>query len=171
MIVSKGTDFEPCPEGVHNAVCVDVVDLGVVDGPFGAKHKCRIVWEVEATMEDGRRFTVGEMYSASLHEKSNLHKHLKAWRGRAFTSDELKAFDLEKVVGVPCQLVVSHRDKDGTIYANVQTVIKAGATKLTPSGAYQRVKDRPADQQRKPAGASQNGHAAPRQEVAEEIPF
>lgn len=169
MIV-KGSEFVPCPEGVCNGVCVDVVDLGIVSGTFGPQHKLKVVWETDQTMENGKPFLVSKWYTASLNEKSNLFKDLKSWRGKPFTTDELKAFDLEKVVGAPCQLVITHNDKDGTIYANVQTVIKAGATRVSPSGNYQRVKDRPPEQQ-----PGHNGHATGRketpQEVEDSIPF
>ena len=36
--------FTPAPEGLHQAVCCDVVDLGLKNTPWGDKHKIRIVW-------------------------------------------------------------------------------------------------------------------------------
>jgi hypothetical protein len=164
-MIIKGSEFTPAPEGVHNAVCVDVVDLGMVENMWGKKHQLKVVWEIEAQMEDGRRFIVQKRYSASLHEKSTLSKDLKSWRGRAFTADELKGFDMEKVVGVACQLVVIHNEKEGAIYANIQSILKAGPTRLTPSGSYKRVKDRPADQR----GATH--HTSDPEKEPEEIPF
>lgn len=160
-LVIKGSEFIPAPDGLANAVCVDVVDLGMVDGVFGTKHKVKVVWEIEAKMQDGRRFIVQKQYTASLHEKSNLAVDLKTWRGRALTTDEVKGFDLEKIVGVPCQLVIVHAEKDGQVYANVQTVLKASATKLTPSGNYVRVMNRP-EQHGKPVNRiAQNGARRP----------
>lgn len=169
MIV-HGSEFIPAPDGIHNAVCVDVADLGIVDGTFGPKHMLKIVWEIEEKMETGKRFIVQKRYSVSLHEKSNLFKDLKSWRGKPFTPDELKAFDMEKVIGVPCQLVVVHSEKEGAVYANVQTVIKAGATRITPSGDYKRLKDRP-DYKAPGAGQSNGTHNHQQPEAAEEIPF
>jgi hypothetical protein len=166
-MIIKGSDFTPAPEGMHNAVGVDVVDLGMVDGQFGMKHKLKIVWEIDAPMEDGRRFVVSKRYNVSLHEKSTLFKDLKGWRGRPFTPEELKGFDLDKVIGAPCQLVIVHNERDGSVYADVQTVMKAGQAKITPSGNYTRVKDRPADQQR--PGGNGNGRPAPKED--EGIPF
>lgn len=175
-VVITGKEYTPAPEGVHNAVCVDVADLGMVSGQFGTQHKVKIVWELEEEMEDGRRFTVQKWYTASLHEKSNLAKDLRAWRGKPFSQDELKEFDLEKVMGAPCQLVVVHNDSDnGQTYANVQTILKAGATKLKPTGDYVRHKDRDdRDTKKKP---TKNGKPANRSEdyepaaSADEIPF
>jgi hypothetical protein len=148
IIVKAGGDFVPAPAGLHNAVCVDVVDKGLVDSQWGRRHKAQIVWEIAQLMEDGRPFTVRKMYTASLHEKSTLYKDLVAWRGKPFTAQELKGFDVENVVGTPCQVFVEHNERDGQIYANVRVVTKAPAgSKLTPSGHYVRVKDRQTEQQ------------------------
>ena len=34
--------FTPCPEGLHQAVCVDVEDCGVCETPYGPKHKVQL---------------------------------------------------------------------------------------------------------------------------------
>jgi hypothetical protein len=142
-LIVSGKNYTPAPEGVHAAVCVDVADKGMVETEWGSKHKCRIIWEIAAQMDDGRAFTIGKTYTVSLHEKSSLYKDLKGWRGRAFTADELRGFDLENVLGKPCQLVVVHEDKDGSTYANITAVVKADPkNQLKPSGKYVRAKDR-----------------------------
>lgn len=147
-LVVSGKTYTPAPEGVHAAVCVDVVDKGQVESQWGVKHKCRIVWEIAAMMDDGRRFTIGKTYTVSLHEKATLYKDLKSWRGRPFTADELRGFDLEKVVGAPCQVVVTHDEKDGEVYGNITAIMKADKSNiLTPSGKYVRAKDRQDAQQ------------------------
>jgi hypothetical protein len=156
-LVLKGNDFVPCPEGVHNAVCVDVIDLGMVPGQWGTKRKLRLVWETDAKDENGKNFTVRKQYTASMHEKATLAKDLKSWRGRAFTPEELKGFDVERIVGAPCQLVIVHNEHDGAVYANVQNIMKAGELKLRPSGNYVRVKDRPPEQQQRQQGNGNGG--------------
>lgn len=139
----KKERFTPAPEGVYNAVCVDVVDLGMQPTLWGDKPKLKLVWEIEAKMDDGRPFLVSHRYGATIHEKSALRKHLKTWRGRDFTKEELEDFDVDKVIGAPCQLVISHNEnKEGDIFANVEAVLKATSAKLSPTGKYQRVKDR-----------------------------
>ena len=147
MILKHDSNYTPAPDGVHNAVCVDVVDLGIVETQWGKKPKLRLVWEVETKQENGKRFLVVQSYGASIGPKATLRKHLKGWRGRDFTPEELKGFNIENVIGVPCQLVVVHNESDdGRVFANVETVLKANGTKLTPSGEYTRVKDRTEDQ-------------------------
>lgn len=120
----EGGDFQMAPQGTHIARCYMVVDLGMQLTNFGSKHKIHVSWELPSElMEDGRPFVVGKEYTASLHEESNLTADLTAWRGRAFTEEELNGFDVEKVVGVPCMITVIHAtSKKGKTYANVKSV-------------------------------------------------
>lgn len=132
------SNFNPAPEGLHQAVCVDVIDLGMQPG-FQQKptHKIRIVWELGIIdPETHKRFQVRNQYSLSLHEKSNLSQHLESWRGRKFTEiersgdpstpDRRGRFDVEKVVGANCQLQISHTIKDGgRIWPDIQAIVPA----------------------------------------------
>jgi hypothetical protein len=168
IFVKGSGDFTPAPEGLHAAVCVDIIDKGLIDTKFGPKHQVRVIWEISFLRDDGRPFTVGRTYTASLHQQSNLRKHLEAWRGRAFTAEEVAGFDLEKVLGTPCQLLVQHADVDGTIFANVGNVMKAQpGPKQKPSGCYTRWKDRPENQAKAPTSAP-NPAGPPEQEP---VPF
>jgi len=151
-LIAKGTSFTPPPEGVWPAVCVDVVDLGMVQSTFGTKPKCRIAWEIAEKMPDGRPFIATKQYTVSLHEKATLHKDLKAWRGKAFTADEMKGFDIEAVLGAPCQLVITHEEKEGLVYGNVTAILRAQKNGvLKPTGKYIRHKDRPENKKDAPA--------------------
>jgi hypothetical protein len=134
------------PAGIHAAVCVDCQDLGQQTGAYGAKHKIRLVWQLDALdPEAGRRVEVARVYTLSLSERAALRKDLERWRGRAFTDAELDlGFDLEKLIGVNCQVLVSHSLSDnGSTYADVDSVLPAakGAPKLAPE-AFTRLKDR-----------------------------
>jgi hypothetical protein len=136
ILVSAKT-YTPPPEGLHQASCVDIIDLGMVDGPFGRKPKCRVVFELDKLADNGRPFTISKTYTLSLYEKSTLHKDLRAWRGRPFSPEELKGFDLERLIGVPCQALVTHVERDGTVYGNVTAIMKAEKGKAyQPSGQY-----------------------------------
>lgn len=119
------SSFDPCPEGLHQAVCVDVVDLGLQDTPWGSKHKVEIRWQTEMVNDrTGKRFELRKRYTNSLHEKAGLRKDLECWRGRKFTEDELNGFDLEKLLTHNCQLQVIHNLSDeGKTYDNVQAIV------------------------------------------------
>ena len=148
------SSFEPCPEGLHQAVCVDVVDLGLQDTPWGSKHKVELRWQVDQINERaGRRFELRKRYTNSLHEKAALRKDLECWRGRKFTEEELNGFDLEKLLTINCQLQVIHTLSDeGKTYDNVQAIVPHNS-KLPRIAAqdYVRYQDRSKQQG--------NGHA------------
>ena len=137
--------FAPAPEGLHLAVCCDVVDLGVQRTPWGESHKVDIRWQLEAVdPERGRPFEVLKRYRLSLHAKAALRKDLETWRGRKFTEEELKGFDLERLIGANCQVQVMHTTTgEGDAFAAVQTIIPppSGTPKLTVRD-YVRKKDR-----------------------------
>lgn len=145
MVAEPQTDFVPAPPGLHRAVCVDVVDLGMVETTYGPKHKVRVVWQIEEKMENGKLFSVGQRYTASLHQKAKLRQDLESWRGRPFTNDELKGFDLEKLIGANAQINIVHNTNDGRIFANVATIVPLGkgTPALAADGTYTRVQDRP----------------------------
>ena len=140
--------FTPAPDGGHSAVCVDVIDLGMVEtsweGEKRVTHKCRLVFEIAERMDDDRRYVVSRQFTASLNEKASLRKFLESWRGRPFTREELAGFNTEQLIGAPCVLQIVHVERAGKTYANIDSVMKLmkGVDRLTPSGDYIRVKDR-----------------------------
>ncbi len=114
-------EFQLSPQGTHLGRCYQIIDMGIQDTPFGAKHKIRIGWELPTElMEDGRPFVIGKEYTLSLHADSNLTKDLIAWRGKSFTDEELAGFDVSKVIGAPCMVTVIHgTTKAGKAFAGV----------------------------------------------------
>jgi hypothetical protein len=132
----KEVTYATAPEGLHQAVCVDVYDLGDVETQWGLKPKIEIRWQLdEINPETSKRFEIRNRYTNSLHEKAVLRQTLETWRGKRFTADELRGWDLEKLIGVNCQVQVVHKPGDeGRIWANVQAVVPAakGAIKLRP---------------------------------------
>jgi hypothetical protein len=154
-------EYALAPEGLHQAVCVDVVELGLVKTSFGDKHQIEIRWQLDVEDEGaGLRPLVRRRYTLSLNEKAKLRIHLEAWRGRKFTPAELEGFDVETLVGVNCQIQIVHTlSDDGRKWANVESVVPIGKgmTKIRPSETYQRVKDR-----NKPGGqVDADGEAVP----------
>lgn len=138
-----GTDFTPIPEDLHLAICYGIWDLGSQFTQFSdhPSHQVVIIWEIPGYRgefeKDGKKVNlprvISQKYTLSLHEKANLRKVLESWRGKKFTEEELKGFDLKKLLGVPCQIQVLHNVKGDKTYANVGAIIKAPPqTKLTP---------------------------------------
>lgn len=120
------------PQGLHAAVCTQVIDMGtqVYDGKYGAqaKRKVKIGWEIadaDLVDDEGRPAMIWANYTQSTNEKAALRIMLENWRGRAFTPEEIKAFNIENILGVPCMLNVVHHDKGERTYDDV-----AGVTPL-----------------------------------------
>lgn len=123
---SSGGDFEQVPEGVYQARCYQLVDLGTQTSQFGEAKKIQVGWELFGeTRKDGSPFVISSRYTASLNNKATLFKDLQAWRGKPFTEEELAAFDLQKIVGVPCQIQIQHKaNADGTrTFANISALM------------------------------------------------
>src|SRR6185503_20656322 len=115
-------EYPLAPQGLFQAVCVDVVDLGLVKDQYGEKHKVQLRWQLDMESDDGQRFMVAKRYTNSLNEKARLRAHLESWRGQKFSPEELKGFDLEKLIGVNCQIQIVHSEDDkGRTWANVST--------------------------------------------------
>lgn len=111
-----GGDFKQAPTGNHVARCFRLIDLGTQHGEYQGQPNTRnqvlISWELcNEPMEDGKPFTVSHFYTNSLNEKATLRAHLEAWRGRQFTDEECKGFDLNKILGLPCMLTVIANEK------------------------------------------------------------
>lgn len=146
-----GVNFKRVPQGVFIGRCYSLVDLGtqLTTGQYGEKlqHKIRIGWELFGEDENGEPLTIdvdGKMmpltipksYTVSLHEKSGLRRDLASWRGRDFTEEEAKAFDVSKLVGAYCMVNVTTSETNGKTYSNV-----AGLTPLP--GALKNAKPAP----------------------------
>jgi hypothetical protein len=135
---NDGGEFKPHPEGIHPAVCVGVINLGMMKTEFQGLErivpKVKLVFETEQKMEDGRNYTVSKNYTASLHPKARLSADIGKWRGRPVTPPE--SLDLENLIGASCTLVVSHqKNLVGKIYASIDVISKP-TKKVTPSGGY-----------------------------------
>lgn len=129
----RSREFRRVPEGVHQAVCNLVADCGIQPGgQYGPRQQVYIRWEIPAerlewTDSDGnvRRgpMNIGRFYTASLSEKATLRRDLENWRGRPFSPEELAGFDLFRILGTACQLMVAHTRSGEETYANVTGVM------------------------------------------------
>lgn len=130
LIVNEGssTSIPLLPEDTYPAVCNMLVDLGEQYSEKFDKtsRQILIMWEIPSEkLDNGESRRLSKTYTASLNSKGNLRRDLIAWRGRDFTVDELKAFDLKNIVGAPCMLQVIHRvGQDGTKRAVIGGIMK-----------------------------------------------
>jgi hypothetical protein len=131
-------NIKPHREGIWPAICLDVIDLGLMWTEFQGQRKLtrklKVVFETEDIGEDGKRCIVTKNFTASLHPKAKLAEFLGKWRGRPVTPGE--SIDLGKLVGACCTLVISHqKNLVGKTYASIDAISKATKA-VKASGAY-----------------------------------
>ena len=134
----KGS-YDPVPEDVHLGICVGVIDLGTQHNFKFSKYerKCLLSFElpeerteveVDGETIDAPRF-MSRRFTLSLGSNSHLRKFLRTWRGRDFTPEELKGFEMKALLGVGANVQVLHdTGKDGTVYANIDSAAKLHKT-------------------------------------------
>ena len=148
---SGGGNFKRVPPGAYIGRCYSLIDLGtqLTTGQYGEKlqHKLRIGWELFGEDENGEPLTIevdGKQmpltitkgYTVSLHEKSGLRRDLASWRGKDFTDEEARGFDVSKLIGAWCMVNCTVSESNGKTYTNV-----AGLTPLP--GALKNAKPAP----------------------------
>lgn len=159
-----GGTFTPHPEGQFAAVCADVHDLGMVEvtwqGTKKQQHKIDIYFYCGESIEkDGKTIDlmVRERFTLSLGESSKLRPFLEAWRGKAFTTEEERGFDVERLIGVGSLIQVTQREHEGKVYSNVTSIMRLPKQMLPPDipADYVRIAARPPKEgERKPAPAT-----------------
>ena len=133
---STSNNVAPLEPGTYVARCYSMIHIGtnkeVIQGKEKTLNKVRIGWELPTEFavfkeENGEQVrVVSEEYTLSMHEKSTLRPMLEAWRGKAFTEEEAKNFDVSKLIGAPCMITIANKTSaKGKVYAKV-----SGASKL-----------------------------------------
>ena len=132
---SGGGSFTPVAPGMHLARCYRIVDLGTQKSEFQGqiKHLQKVMMQFEVHGEDdngspmvtakGEPLSISKNFTLSLAEKATLRKDLQAWRGREFTADELRGFELKNVLGAWCMLTVAKSTgNNGKEYTNIVSI-------------------------------------------------
>lgn len=147
------SDFKKVPPGAYIGRCFSLIDLGtqLTSGQYGEKmqHKIRIGWELFGEDEAGQPLTImlngkempltiSKSYTMSLHEKASLRKDLAAWRGKDFTDEEARGFDVSKLVGAYCMVNAVNSETNGKTYTNVAglTPLPGALRNVKPAGVH-----------------------------------
>lgn len=127
-----GGNYTPLEAGTYPARCYSMVHIGTIQEEFqGEKkimNKVRISWELPTELKEFKQgegekpYALSKEFTLSLHEKSSLRAFLKSWRGKDFTEEEAKSFDVTKLLGVTCMLSVGHKESKGKVYAEINSV-------------------------------------------------
>lgn len=110
---------ELIPAGNYIARCYQMIEIGTVSenilGEIKVLKKVRVGWELPTELkvfneEKGEQpCVISKEFTLSMHEKSALRGALKSWRGKDFTEEEAKSFDITKLLGVPCMINIIHK--------------------------------------------------------------
>lgn len=132
----SGGNFKPVPTGLHLARCYRIIDLGSQKSEYMGVTKLlpKIMIQFEVHSEDdqgnptvtdkGDPMSINKNFTLTLAEKSTLRKDLQTWRGKDFTAEELKGFELKNVLGVWCMLsIIRTTGRDGKEYTNIAAIM------------------------------------------------
>jgi hypothetical protein len=133
IATNESTGYEPIPAGNYVARCYQMIHIGtvneLVNGETKVMNKVRVSWELPTEMkvfkeEKGEQpSSISKEFTLSLHEKSNLRKFLAGWRGKDFTEEQAKSFDITVLLGKECMLNIIHKtSKSGKTYAEINSV-------------------------------------------------
>ena len=142
--------FTPHPEGQFVAKCVDVIDLGevVTDFPGTPKSlskKCALVFRTgQQNPENNEVIDIAAEFTVSMGDKANLRKFLEAWRGKAYTPEQIKdGVPLHKLTGNWGLLTIEHKKSGkGRTYAKINSIAGVPALMLKHLPALDDYKDR-----------------------------
>jgi len=132
VIADSSKEFQKPSLGMVQAVCRGIWDIGFQKGTWEGKEviqpKIIISWEIDEIMGEGefkgKRFTVNGFYTKSLGTKAKLRPLLESWRGRPFTEEELKGFDIEKIIGANCLLNLGESKSGKVIVLSVSPLMR-----------------------------------------------
>jgi hypothetical protein len=168
------------PVGQYAALCVDVYDAGWWPNMEKTSHvqKCKVVFYLGKDEETGRDLYIDLFETLSLGKKANLTKHLVSWRGKEFTEEELKGFDLELCVGRPALIQVASKPKaDGSARSIVGAIMALPKGMTPPDVPKDFKRDRDRDEQfasknpRPAAKTSTLAEAAKAHDEDDDLPF
>ena len=143
LTVSEGASgaYSPAEAGTFSAICCGLIDLGNQTSSFEGEVKTahKILLSLEITDPDNRRddgspHIVSKRFTLTLHPKGALRPFLETWRGKPFTPEELKAFDLKTLLGLNCLVGIVHTEKGDRKYANLSSVMKLPKGMAAPAG-------------------------------------
>jgi len=132
----ESTHRELIPAGTYVARCYSVIHLGHVTQKYMGEEKIvdlvRFTWELPTELkcfnaDKGEQpCAISKEMTFSLNEKSNLRAMINAWRGKALTEEEAKAFDLAKLIGQPCMVNLIHQPSKSNpekVYERIAAVL------------------------------------------------
>ena len=130
-----GGTFTPVPPGMYLARCYRIVDLGTQKSEYlgQIKNLPKVMLQFEVHGEDdagkplvtakNEPMSISKNLTLSLAEKATLRKDLQTWRGKEFTPDELRGFQIDNVLGAWAMIAITKAvGNNGKEYTNIMSI-------------------------------------------------
>ena len=139
LVAKSEGNFMTVPAGMHLARCYRIIDLGTQKSDYmgQVKYLPKVMMQFEVHGDDdqgnplltgdGRPLSITKSFTLTLSDKSTLRKDLQTWRGRDFTAQELKGFELKNVLGAWAMVSVTHSESNGKTYTNIAAIMPVPA--------------------------------------------
>lgn len=120
--------------GWYDAVCVDVIDDGIVETRFGKKPAVTLVFQLGETKKNGTRFLVFHRLWFRVSEEgdailsSSSITQLTTWQGKRAVESMT---DTDSLMGKSAKVKVVHRRNKDQVYVNISD-IEVPDTELKP---------------------------------------
>jgi hypothetical protein len=136
----KEGEFQSVKPGTYMARCYRMIELGTIKEEYNGEEKMlqkvMVSWELpteKAIFDEAKGeepYAVSKTYTLSMSEKANLRKDLESWRGKGFTEEEAKRFDLTTLLGKSCLLSIIHKPSKSnpgrtyTVISSISPLVK-----------------------------------------------
>jgi len=136
MAINATNDTKPrelIPAGLYVARCYEQIHIGHIKDEYMGQerilNKVRVGWELPTELrvfkqENGEQpLVISKEYTLFMNEKSNLRKDLESWRGKPFTEDQAKSFDITVLIGKECMINITHKvSAKGNTYETISAI-------------------------------------------------
>lgn len=122
------------PAGTHVARVYQIIYMGTVKGEYKGQpteaFKVRLSWELPLEThvfkegEPAKPFVVSKEFTLSMGKKSNLRPIVEGMIGTALDDEEAAAFDIDQLIGMACQLSVTHAEGQNGKFVKLNSASK-----------------------------------------------
>jgi hypothetical protein len=135
MDLNQNSTFEQPDSGIFIGVIADVVDLYGVKTNFGEKNKVRIVFVLDKNNSQGKPYHQYFSKNASMHEKSDLYKAVRAILGTNPPVVQNTEQLAQLLIGKAVQLfIMKEPNAQGKEFSNIK-----GINALPPGAAIPKI--------------------------------
>ena len=128
--------------GTYQGRVVGIAELGLQETTYKGEHKKQkqlaILFNVYGN-SDAEPVVLGKTYTMSMRENANLRKTITAIRGKDFTNEELKDWDLRRLLDAPCLVTVGRYEKNGLKNATINQVSMPIKGNQTPEATEEKI--------------------------------